>query len=136
MDPLAVVRNLQAVLLFNNAALPDAGFEFDLMPQKCLSECNQCHPCPALPELQARALKPTSATSNALMLGTNVLHGIDQAVQDVVDAVMAAQEVAAGGPAGLIRLSQAAQPVLQLDQLVSMAGGLGWDSAMHMCLGA
>jgi hypothetical protein len=77
---------------------------------------------PSCLALQARALKPTSATAGTLMLGTNVLHGIDQAVQDVVDAVMAAQEAAAGGPGGLIRLSKAAQPVLQLDQAVSMAG--------------
>lgn len=41
-------------------------------------------------------LQPTSATSNPELLGTNLLHKIDAAVQDVVAAIMAAQSDAAG----------------------------------------
>ncbi len=52
------------------------------------------------------------------------MHATLQAVQDVVDAVMTGQAAAAGGAAGLVRLSESKAPVLQLDQAVSIAGAL------------
>ncbi|GFH11673.1 uncharacterized protein HaLaN_07211 [Haematococcus lacustris] len=68
-----------------------------------------------------KALQPTLATTNPALLGTNVLQAIDHALQEVVEAIMHAQEAAAGGAAGIVRLASGGRAVLQLDQLVSIA---------------
>lgn len=68
-----------------------------------------------------KALQPTLATTNPALLGTNVLQAIDHALQEVVEAIMCAQEAAAGGAAGIVRLASGGRAVLQLDQPVSIA---------------
>uniref|UniRef100_A0A383WLJ4 Protein KTI12 homolog n=1 Tax=Tetradesmus obliquus TaxID=3088 RepID=A0A383WLJ4_TETOB len=46
-------------------------------------------------------LQPTIATTNPALLGTNVLHELDRAVQDVVSRILEVQQLApAGGAAG------------------------------------
>ncbi|KAF5842848.1 chromatin associated protein KTI12-domain-containing protein [Dunaliella salina] len=47
-------------------------------------------------------LTPSHATSNQTMLGTNLLHDIDQAAQDVIEHIVDAQACAAGGAAGRV----------------------------------
>jgi hypothetical protein len=67
-------------------------------------------------------LQPTVATNNPGMLGTNVLHEIDQAAQAVINAISEAQAQAAGGPAGAVHFGAGAGR-LQLDRVVPLAGG-------------
>ncbi|GIM14667.1 hypothetical protein Vretimale_17614 [Volvox reticuliferus] len=52
----------------------------------------------------ARDLTPTMATANPALLATNTLHEIDQAAQEVVNAIMDAQSAAAGGAAEVVRI--------------------------------
>ena len=49
-------------------------------------------------------LQPTSATSNPELLGTNLLHAIDAAVQEVVAAIMAAQSQQQPDAAGCLHI--------------------------------
>uniref|UniRef100_A0A7S3QYM4 KTI12-like protein n=1 Tax=Dunaliella tertiolecta TaxID=3047 RepID=A0A7S3QYM4_DUNTE len=72
-------------------------------------------------------LKPSPATSNPSMLGTNLLHDIDQAAQDVVDHIVEAQTSAAGGPAGRVDCSSGSSMhrrgdyLIHLDQPLTLA---------------
>lgn len=66
-------------------------------------------------------LKPTMATASPSMLGTNVLHEIDQGTQEVVDAIVEAQAQAAGGAAEVVRFGEGMN-TLTLKQSVTLAG--------------
>lgn len=68
----------------------------------------------------AKELQPTVATSNPALLSTNTLHDIDQATQDVIDAVMEAQAAAGGAAAGVVAFGAGIAP-LQLRQPVTLA---------------
>ncbi|KAG2438045.1 hypothetical protein HXX76_005658 [Chlamydomonas incerta] len=51
----------------------------------------------------ARELTPTMATANPALLATNTLHEIDQAAQEIINAITEAQAAAAGGAAEVVR---------------------------------
>ncbi|KAG2450666.1 hypothetical protein HYH02_004506 [Chlamydomonas schloesseri] len=58
------------------------------------------------PNVQARVarnLTPTMATANPTLLATNTLHEIDQAAQEIINAITEAQAAAAGGAAEVVR---------------------------------
>ncbi|PNW70227.1 hypothetical protein CHLRE_17g711050v5 [Chlamydomonas reinhardtii] len=58
------------------------------------------------PNVQARVardLTPTMATANPTLLATNTLHEIDQAAQEILNAITEAQAAAAGGAAEVVR---------------------------------
>lgn len=67
-----------------------------------------------------QVLKPTFATTNPGILGTNVLHEIDSAAQAVVNAINDAQAKAGGGPAALVDLGTETG-TMQLDRLLPLA---------------
>lgn len=99
-------------------------------PAACCLECRQAGHVPSLHAfLSAMAactqvvkeLKPTMATANPTMLGTNVLHEIDQGTQEIVDAIVEAQAQAAGGAAEVVRFGEGLA-VLTLKQAVTLAG--------------
>lgn len=53
----------------------------------------------------AKDLQPTSATTNPLLTGTNVLHDVDRAVQDVINEIVEVQaELPDGGSTTILRL--------------------------------
>ncbi|KAF6252971.1 chromatin associated protein KTI12 [Scenedesmus sp. NREL 46B-D3] len=60
-------------------------------------------------------LQPTIATTNPALLGTNVLHELDRAVQDVVSRILEVQQLApAGGASGcMIDLGHAGRLMLE-----------------------
>eukprot|EP00198_Chlamydomonas_reinhardtii_P002189 XP_001691525.1 predicted protein [Chlamydomonas reinhardtii] len=64
----------------------------------------------------ARDLTPTMATANPTLLATNTLHEIDQAAQEILNAITEAQAAAAGGAAEVVRF-----PGLELRRPVSLA---------------
>ncbi|KAF8062921.1 KTI12 [Scenedesmus sp. PABB004] len=69
----------------------------------------------------AGELRPTLATSNPALLGTNLLHELDRAVQDVVGRLMEAQQLAPGGGAGGCRADLGPAGQLELRRLVTLA---------------
>ncbi|GAX74904.1 hypothetical protein CEUSTIGMA_g2350.t1 [Chlamydomonas eustigma] len=69
---------------------------------------------------QQAQLKPTFATSGVQMFGTNTLHEIDKATQEVVNTINEAQMAAAGSGPGIVRFTSGLQP-LRLDQTVTLA---------------
>lgn len=67
-----------------------------------------------------QVLRPSVATTTPGLLGTNVLHDIDQAAQAVITAISDAQAQAGGGPAGAVDLGPEAGK-LQLERVVPLA---------------
>ncbi|MEW5300350.1 MAG: hypothetical protein WDW36_003286 [Sanguina aurantia] len=66
------------------------------------------------------ALQPTLSTSNPVLLGTNVLHEIDQAAQEVVLCITEAQANAGGAAAGSCSFANIGRP-LDLPHVISLA---------------